>query len=122
MAQARRDPLFWAALDVANNDIPGVGDCCLRWHVTKACLEDRISNTSPDGCSMQGKLDELGKDFDGAECHLCHRMMENPSPPSGELYVYNENAQFWLDDTDCGGHPDPPEFHRLTAPSFFVST
>ena len=26
MANASRDPLFWAALDVANNDLPGSGD------------------------------------------------------------------------------------------------
>ena len=27
MANATRDPLFWAALDVANHDVPGAGDC-----------------------------------------------------------------------------------------------
>ena len=35
MANATRDPLFWAALDVANNDAPGVGDYCLRCHTPR---------------------------------------------------------------------------------------
>ncbi|MBP6691057.1 MAG: hypothetical protein KA162_01420, partial [Xanthomonadales bacterium] len=29
MSNAARDPIFWAALDVANRDLPGVGDFCL---------------------------------------------------------------------------------------------
>ncbi len=109
MAQASRDPLFWAALDVANRDIPGVGDFCLRCHTPAGWLGGRSETPegSADGCSLEGKLDETGKDFDGVECHLCHRMMVNDSPPPGEQAVYFENAQFWIDDSDCGGQGEP---------------
>ena len=102
MANASRDPLFWAALDVANNDLPGSGDFCLRCHVPQGWLAGR---SEPPGCGFEGKLDENDKDFEGVTCHLCHRMKVNASPPTGEDPVYFENGQFWLDDGDCGGEP-----------------
>ena len=108
MAHASRDPIFWAALDVANHDVPEVGDFCLRCHLPAAWLAGRSSppGGSTDGCGMVGVIDGFDEDFDGVSCHLCHRMMENPSPPPGEDPVYYENANFWLDDSDCGtGEP-----------------
>ena len=38
MSHASRDPVFWAALAVAEDDLPGSGDLCLRCHVPKACV------------------------------------------------------------------------------------
>ena len=107
MANAGRDPIFWAALDVANNDVPGIGDFCLRCHAPHGWLAGRSEppGGSVDGCGFEGKLDESGKDFEGITCHLCHRMKENSSPPAGQSSVYFENGQFWLDDGDCGGEP-----------------
>ena len=109
MANSGRDPLFWAALDVANNDLPGAGDFCLRCHAPTGWLAGRSEppSGSVDGCSLEGKIDESDKDFEGVECHLCHRMMVNPSPPAGQDGVYFENGQFWLDDTDCNGAGEP---------------
>jgi hypothetical protein len=109
MAQAARDPLFWAALDVANHDVPGIGELCLRCHVPGGWLAGRSEppGGSADGCGLQGRLDERGNDFEGEECHFCHRMMVNPAPPPGELPSYLENAQFWLDDSDCNGAGEP---------------
>ena len=105
MANASRDPLFWAALDVANNDLPGIGDFCLRCHAPAAWLAGRSEPPlgSVDGCALEGKIDELGGDFDGLTCHLCHRMMENSSPPAGQLSLYLENGQYWIDDVECAG-------------------
>ncbi len=107
MANAARDPVFWAALDVANNDIPGVGEYCLRCHAPKGWLEGRASASLPevgdaDGCALEGELDDgtFEADFSGLACHLCHRMMVNPSPPPGEQPLYTENAQYWIDDED----------------------
>lgn len=115
MANAGRDPVFWAALDVANNDLPGVGEYCLRCHAPKAWLEGRASaGPGPtlgdaDGCELEGNLDEgADNDFDGVTCHLCHRMMVNESAPPGEE-VFTENAQFWIDDTTCPDHGFGPE-------------
>ncbi len=109
MANASRDPLFWAALDVANRDLPGVGDFCLRCHMPHGWLAGRSEppGGSVDGCGMEGKIDEVDNDFEGVTCHLCHRMMVNSSPPAGERPVYHENGQFWIDDSNCGGAGEP---------------
>ena len=110
MANASRDPLFWAALDVANNDLPGVGDFCLRCHVPTAWLAGRSEppGGSVDGCGLLGNLDDADNDFAGVSCHLCHRMQVNDKPPPGEDNVYFENGQFWIDDADCPGPGSGP--------------
>ncbi len=111
MAQASRDPVFWAQLDVANNDLADAGDFCLRCHVPMGWLNERSEPPlgSTDGCGFLGKLDERDKDFEGVFCHQCHRMYVNPAPPQGEDAVYFENGQFWIDDSNnCstgGGEP-----------------
>jgi hypothetical protein len=107
MGQAGRDPLFWASLDVANHDAPGIGDFCLRCHAGSAWLAGRSEppGGSVDGCSLVGLLDQQNNDFDGVNCDLCHRMHENPSPPPGQQPRYLDNGQFWLDDGSCGGQP-----------------
>ena len=109
MAQASRDPLFWAALDVANNDLPDVGDFCLRCHAPTGWLAGRSEppGGSTDGCGFVGKIDERYNDFEGVGCHLCHRMNVNDSPPAGEDAVYYENAQFWIGDRPCNGFSEP---------------
>ena len=103
MANSTRDPLFWAALDVANNDAPGIGDFCLRCHTPTGWLGGRSEppGGTVDGCALQGNLDESDNDFDGISCHLCHRMEVNQNPPPGEQPVYFENGSFWIDDDDC---------------------
>lgn len=109
MANAGRDPLFWAALDVANHDAPGVGDWCLRCHAPKGWLAGRSEppGGTVDGCGLVGKIDETDNDFEGVGCHLCHRMMVNGTPPPGQAPLYDENGQFWLDDSDCNGQGEP---------------
>ncbi len=107
MGQAGRDPLFWAALDVANNDVPGIGDWCLRCHAPKAWLEGRAEPPagSTDGCGLLGKIDEWGGDFDGLDCHTCHRMTINDDPPPGQSSFFLGNGEFWIDDGNCNGVP-----------------
>ena len=109
MGQAGRDPLFWAALDVANADPPGIGDFCLRCHAPGAWFAGRSEppTGSTDGCALVGKIDEPDNDFDGVNCHFCHRMQENPAPPPGQPSKYFDNGQVWLDDGDCGGQGQP---------------
>ncbi len=110
MANASRDPIFWAALDVANNDVPGIGEFCLRCHSSAGWLEGRADadivpdppeTGAADGCQLVGKIDEPGDDFTGLSCHLCHRMMVNDNAAPGEDPVYFENGDFWLDDGNC---------------------
>ncbi len=69
MAQAGRDPVFWAALEVANKDASGVGDYCLRCHVPKAWMEGR--SHPADGTNLTEEDISAG-----VACEVCHRMVD----------------------------------------------
>ncbi len=110
MANATRDPLFWAALDVANNDVPGVGDFCIRCHTNRGWYRGNsakktngtIDAYGATGCQLQGTVassDNGQNDYSGVTCHFCHRQEENG--PQGQALITN-NANAWLDDTACG--------------------
>ncbi len=112
-ANAARDPLFWAALDVANHDVPGVGDFCLRCHSPSAWYGGRVAKgptgaavEGSDGCKLQGDHDdedELGNDFDGIGCHFCHRLRE--TGPAGQT-ARKHNGNLWVDDQNCDSDGD----------------
>ncbi len=77
MAQAGRDPLFYAALDVANAGAANSGEFCLRCHMPRGWLDGRSSN--PDGSEMNA-LDQ-----EGVQCAFCHRMVDPvPDPENPE--------------------------------------
>ena len=122
MANAVRDPIFWAALDVANHDgaelgVEGVAEFCLRCHSPSGWLEGRAnagSGADPvgdaDGCGLSGALDGADNDFSGLTCHFCRCMEVNESPPADQESVYFENANFWIDDAICSNMmPNPKE-------------
>ena len=70
MAQSSRDPVFWAALTIANQDAAGAGELCLRCHTPSAWIDGRCLPADGSGLSQaQG-------DFDGVTCHVCHRMVD----------------------------------------------
>jgi hypothetical protein len=50
MANAGRDPIFWATLAIAEQDFDGVGDLCIRCHSTGGWLAGR--STPTDGSSL----------------------------------------------------------------------
>lgn len=84
MAQSARDPVFWAALAVANKDMAGVGEFCIRCHAPGAWLAGKAD--PPDGSAFEPE------DFDGVNCHTCHRLVdpifdprENPPEDKGIL-------------------------------------
>lgn len=85
MGQAGRDPIFYATLAIANQDVDFGGEACLRCHAPGAWLDGR--STPPDGSA----LDPLLGDLDGVNCHFCHRMVdpvydpENPAEDPGIL-------------------------------------
>jgi hypothetical protein len=66
MANATRDPLFWATLAVAEQDFDGAGDLCIRCHSTSGWLAGR--STPTDGSALRSS------DADGVECDTCHKM------------------------------------------------
>jgi hypothetical protein len=124
-ANAARDPLFWAALDVANRDgeeagVPGMGDFCLRCHSPQGWYGGRVlkrQDVEPvngqvpadqlvdgaEGCRLDGSP-ETGGDYDGVACHFCHR--KQAQGPHGQPGMI-DNARIWLDDGDCGGQGEP---------------
>ncbi|MFA5590043.1 MAG: hypothetical protein WDA70_04910 [Lysobacteraceae bacterium] len=128
MANATRDPLFWAALDVANadgaaNGAEGIGEWCLRCHTPKGWYEGRVRKTVAippgqeplpgetvegfQGCLLEGgpdSFDTSESDYGGVGCHACHRLMEQG--PLGQPLM-SGNADIWLDDGDCDGWGEP---------------
>ena len=115
MANALRDPLFWAALDVANKDFPGAGDFCLRCHTPPGWLNGRVvkaiggGTSGPggaSGCQLTGDYDDFdskGNDYAGITCHFCHRMM--PQGPKGQPGMIG-NANIWIDNATTCTNPD----------------
>src|SRR5690606_2078255 len=81
MANAARDPVFWAGVALADQDHPGETVDCVRCHSPRAFLEGRGAATSID------QLDPL--DLEGVGCEACHRMTDQ-----GAL----GNAQYAIDD------------------------
>lgn len=70
MAQAMRDPIFHACLDIANQDVAFAGDLCLRCHTPGGWLEGR--STPTDGSALDFTL----IDGEGVSCSICHRMVD----------------------------------------------
>jgi len=74
MAQAARDPIFWACFTVALQDSiwalgnPNAGDLCERCHFPEGWLGGR---SDPPNASRM-----TGSDFDGIACDFCHRMYD----------------------------------------------
>ncbi len=67
MAHAGRDPVFWAALAIAEQDFDGSGDLCIRCHSPAGWTAQRSSPT--DGSA----LDPIA-DRNGVQCDVCHRL------------------------------------------------
>lgn len=114
-AHAGRDPLFWAALDVANHDLPGVGDYCLRCHTPEGWFAGRVAKSidgtpidGANGCLLLGDHDNSdsdGNDFSGVGCHLCHRQQETGVLPPN---VRHDSGNLFIDDSpDCNGFFGP---------------
>jgi len=102
MAWAGKDPLFWAQLATATQDVPDVGYYCVRCHVPMAI---------PTGHAAKGRESVLDDtDRDGVTCHFCHSMVDpvyvaGVSPAGDEKILASlkevpktyGNAQFVLD-------------------------
>lgn len=73
MANAARDPLFRAALQVANQDAAGSGELCLRCHTPNGWLEGRTTPTTGS--------DLTSEDLQGVSCSLCHRLVAPEAHP-----------------------------------------
>lgn len=82
MAQAGRDPLFWAAVALAERDFPGAGDICIRCHSPRGWHEGRSSPS--DGSALRDG------DAEGVECAFCHSLTN----PDGSEHVGVQNPPY----------------------------
>ncbi len=130
MAQAGRDPLFWATVAVAEQDFSGAGDLCLRCHAPEGWVEGR--STPTDGSGLRAS------DAQGVSCDVCHQLT-NPddsehlgvqvepfvandggTPPRGYygsgMYVLNEGGE------KLGPYSDPFSPHQALPSDFHRSS
>lgn len=102
MAQAGRNPLFYAQMALANQDVANVGTFCMRCHVPMSFVSGHAADPSGDSLT--------DVDRDGVSCHLCHAMVDpvyvpGVSPPEDEAALasladvpqHYGNAMFALD-------------------------
>jgi hypothetical protein len=68
MSLATKDPVFRAAMAIANQDVKGASEFCLRCHTPRGFLEGRLS--PPDGSAL------AADDLQGVTCVLCHRLVD----------------------------------------------
>lgn len=64
MANAGRDPVFWATMAISEQDFDGSGDLCLRCHSTGGWYGGRSTPTDGSGLATG--------DADGVDCDACH--------------------------------------------------
>ena len=77
MGQAGRDPVFWAAFAVAQNDAADAGEYCLRCHTPTAWYDERDHALTP------GDLTPADINA-GLACEVCHRMVDPVSGATDE--------------------------------------
>lgn len=107
MANAFRDPLFQAALTVANQDVPGSGEYCLRCHTPRAWLGGR--STPTDGSAL------LADDKHGVDCDFCHRL----TPDTNGRFLVGNSQYFVADDSAVRGtNPDHSAVHSVEVVSY----
>ena len=99
MSQAMRDPVFQAAVTIANQDAAGSGAFCFRCHAPTAIGTGR---------GLDGSFDNLiaPDDFDGVNCSFCHRLVDpvfdaDENPP--------EDVAILQALIDAGTYPDPEQ-------------
>lgn len=68
MGQAARDPLFLACMTIAEQDVPSVGDICIKCHFPGGWQEGRSVDTSGEMLTVL--------DRHGVQCDFCHRIVD----------------------------------------------
>jgi hypothetical protein len=101
MSQAGRDPLFFAQMSTANQDVANIGTFCMRCHVPMSYVTGHAAE--PTGSLLDAT------DRDGVTCHFCHSMVDpiwRAGNPQQDLAILASmpqvpqtygNAQFVLD-------------------------
>ncbi len=77
MAQSARDPVFYAALAISEQDATYVGESCLRCHAPMTWLRNQVKFTNDPMSPDFGKVLPLADENKlGVACHVCHRMVD----------------------------------------------
>lgn len=77
MGQSGRDPVFYAALAIAEQDASYVAELCMRCHTPNAWLQNKVKFTDDPQDPDFGKLRPLASaDLIGVSCSVCHRMVD----------------------------------------------
>jgi hypothetical protein len=121
MANAARDPIFWATVAIAEQDFDGAGDLCIRCHSTSGWQAGR--STPTDGSAL------TAADADGVECDSCHKMTnpddsehlgtqispflahDEASPKTG--YYGSGMQSLWGGSAKLGPYSDPVARHQF---------
>jgi hypothetical protein len=79
--QAARDPIFHAALAIAEQDAQFVGELCLRCHMPQAWVSNKVKfNLDPQSPDFGKSLELAEADLVGVACSVCHRMVDPADP------------------------------------------
>jgi len=97
MAQAGRDPVFWAAFEVAQNDAADAGEYCLRCHTPRGWYAGRSDPANGSGLEPDDRSA-------GVACELCHRMVD---PVAGAI---DESAAIDIDIRAALSSPPPTDY------------
>lgn len=98
MGNAARDPVFLAALAIAEQDNPDAADFCIRCHSPSAWLRGRSS--LPEWSQQNGPRllpDErsfLSADLDGVGCAVCHRATDDVATDADAPHLMNAQIYF----------------------------
>lgn len=102
MAQAARDPIFWACKTVALQDSiwalgnANAGDLCERCHFPEGWLAGR---SDPPNASLM-----TGSDYDGIHCDFCHQLWD---PFFETTYEGLREGSDWINYWDEAGNTGP---------------
>lgn len=80
MAQSGRDPVFHAALAIAEQDASFVAELCLRCHIPATWVRNQVVyDTDPQSAAFGKHLPLNNFQLDGISCSVCHRMVDPDS-------------------------------------------
>ena len=110
MANAGRDPLFWAVLSAEQAQAPALADeitdTCLRCHAPMARWDAHAAGeATPSPAALRaGGDDRTALGLDGVSCTTCHRIdptdLDAPAALSGNYQIADNQAMY-------GPHADP---------------
>jgi hypothetical protein len=94
MGNAGRDPLFYAQMATANQDVANAGYYCMRCHVPMSIVTGHAAQTLGNTLNAQ--------DLDGVTCNFCHSMVDP---------IYRPGVSPAGDQTILAGLDDVPQHY-----------